>query len=155
MSKPKPGDFVTDCPKCGGDLYVVGGNFSTRIPLSRDGFSTMDAKQFDTENEVVACGKCDYLGPLVTVGDEPTSKSLGGISAARAYLDTFDADVQITAEEQIAAAIFDRLHGENDNSISEASCGELGRSILRGVLFEFRPDLFVAMNSESKTKVNT
>lgn len=69
MSKPKPGDFVTDCPQCGGGLCVVGGSFSTRIPLSRDGFSTEDAKQFDTENEVVACDECDYRGPLMIVGE--------------------------------------------------------------------------------------
>lgn len=154
MSKPSPDDFVTDCPQCGGDLYVVGGSFTTRIPLSRDGFSTEDAKGFDTEDEIVACGSCDYRGPLTTVGDNPAPEPTG-VDIGAPYSDQLDSDVQITAEEQIAAAIFDRLHGEDDNSISEASCADLGRSILRGVLLEFRPDLFVTVTPETKTKVNT
>lgn len=152
MSKPKPGDFVTECPKCGGDLFVVGGVFSARIRISPDGFSTQDAKTFDTQDEVVACGSCSYRGPLAMVGDEPKPEFAKTPSGYTAYVDTFDGDTQITAEEQIAAAIFDRLHGENDNSISEASCADLGRSILRGVLLEFRPDLFVTVTPETKQR---
>lgn len=142
MNKPKPGDFVTECPKCSGDLFVVGGCFTTRIPLSSDGFSTEDANGFNTEDEVVACGACDYRGPLAIVGDESEPES-ADVKTDAVYSDALGTDVQVSAEEHIAAAIFVRLRGEDDNAISEQSCADLGRSILRDVLLEFRPDLFV------------
>lgn len=52
------------------------------------------------------------------------------------YVETFDADEQISAEEQIAAIIF-----EGADSIDEETAGELGRTILLAVLTRFRPDL--------------
>lgn len=56
--------FVHECPKCGGNLFIVSGTFATRIPIYPDGFSTEDAKYFDTSDEVVECGDCKYTGPL-------------------------------------------------------------------------------------------
>jgi len=59
------------------------------------------------------------------------------------YNTTLDADVQITAEERIAALLQER--GESllaDDGIDEEVCAQLGRDILRQVLEQFRPDLF-------------
>lgn len=56
--------YVTKCPKCQGDLFLVSGTFTTRIPIYPDGFPTEDAKFFDTENEMVRCANCNYTGPL-------------------------------------------------------------------------------------------
>lgn len=52
------------------------------------------------------------------------------------YNDKLNADDQISAEESIAAHLFD-----NASSISEEEAAELGRSILLLVLRKFRPDL--------------
>lgn len=70
MSEPDSDDFQTKCPKCDGELFVVAGSFTSRIPLYPSGFSTEDAKFFDTENEIVECDSCKYRGPLTMVGDE-------------------------------------------------------------------------------------
>jgi hypothetical protein len=53
------------------------------------------------------------------------------------YNSSLDPDRQITAEEKIAAYIFD--HAEGVNEEDAAKCG---RAILLLVLEEFRPDLF-------------
>lgn len=64
------------------------------------------------------------------------------------YNDTLDADDQITMEERIAATIFSQGAYENDAplakpvALDEEQCAELGRTILKMVLAEFRPDLF-------------
>lgn len=63
----------------------------------------------------------------------------------KTYRDDFDADTQITAEEQIASLIFDRLEiagCENGDTLTQEDCADLGRAILKQVLAEFRPDLF-------------
>jgi len=59
------------CPGCGaeGDLYVVAGIFSGRIPLGRDGFAFVDAEWLDTEDEVVECGACGHRFPLVELDE--------------------------------------------------------------------------------------
>jgi hypothetical protein len=46
------------------------------------------------------------------------------------------ADQQLKMEEGIAAAIFE------STDTDEETCADLGRSILKTVLREFRPDLF-------------
>ena len=53
------------------------------------------------------------------------------------YSDKMDPSDQIDAEEMIAATIFDFEGGLS----TEEGCSELGRTILRGVLIKFRPDL--------------
>ena len=60
------------CPGCGaeGDLYVVAGSFTGRIPLGRDGFAFVDAEWVDTEDEVVECGTCGHRFPLVELDEE-------------------------------------------------------------------------------------
>lgn len=61
------------------------------------------------------------------------------------YADEFDADTQISAEEAIAAHIFDSLQdGESEEppaQLSEDFCAQMGRDILYLVLSKFRPDL--------------
>ena len=60
----------------------------------------------------------------------------------KAYIDELDAEEQIAAEEMIAAAIFDR-ESDRDGQLSEEDCADLGREILKSVLWRFRKDLFV------------
>lgn len=57
------------------------------------------------------------------------------------YNDKLDPDVQISAEEQIAFAIFNATELSRDGILSEETCSQLGRDILHAVLEEFRPDL--------------
>ena len=56
------------------------------------------------------------------------------------YNDKLDPDKQVTAEERIAARIFDSFR-ENYPGISEDDAQRMGRDILLMVLKEFRPDL--------------
>jgi len=71
------------CPGCRaeGDLYVVAGSFSGRIPLMRDGFSFTDAERIDTEDEVVECGVCGRRFPLGEL-DEDVLVTGGGVVGA-------------------------------------------------------------------------
>mgnify|MGYP001214837175 CR=1 FL=1 len=54
------------------------------------------------------------------------------------YIDELDAEEQISAEEWIAAQLFDHP----DSGIGEQLAGDFGRSLLRGILWRFRQDLF-------------
>ena len=54
----------------------------------------------------------------------------------RKYAATWNADEQITAEEDIACHLAQRV-----DTLTEGQCADLGRSILRIVLSRFRPDL--------------
>lgn len=62
------------------------------------------------------------------------------------YNDNMGVDEQITAEECIAAIIFDRgvhvIGGEEMEVVCEEDCQELSKLILVKVLQQFRPDLF-------------
>ncbi|MCR4427560.1 MAG: hypothetical protein NUW23_15490, partial [Firmicutes bacterium] len=75
--------YRTTCPKCGAEdsLYVVSGYFrATRMFLTQDGFSPMDAKQFDTEDEKVECDSCGAtfdLGDLDLDLEEPIETDSG------------------------------------------------------------------------------
>lgn len=53
------------------------------------------------------------------------------------YRETMNADEQITAEESIAAIIFEMAEQE----MTQENCQELGREILLKILTKFRPDL--------------
>ncbi len=53
------------------------------------------------------------------------------------YNDNLDPDQQITAEEQIAAYLFDNFR----DGFTEEKAAEASRSILLKILEEFRPDL--------------
>jgi hypothetical protein len=55
------------------------------------------------------------------------------------YTANLDPDVQVTAEEDIAARIFHRCQCAGE--LSEEDCQELGKQILLAVLQEFRPDM--------------
>ena len=63
------------------------------------------------------------------------------------YNENLDADVQITAEEKIAAMIREMVNnsedctGKPDYTLTDEDCADLGRYILKQVLEEFRPDL--------------
>jgi len=57
------------------------------------------------------------------------------------YSDKLSADQQITTEERISAIIFATQDGTTP--LYEDDCVDLGRAILKIVLREFRPDLFV------------
>ena len=57
------------CPKCKSEkIFVIAMRVATRIPLCHDGFSTMDAEFFDTEDELVECDSCNHKGGLHTFG---------------------------------------------------------------------------------------
>lgn len=64
--------FVTKCGKCGKKtLEVVSGRFSaTGMTLTATGFSPSDAKNFDTEDEVVRCTSCKTTQPLRVRDDD-------------------------------------------------------------------------------------
>lgn len=55
------------------------------------------------------------------------------------YNDKLDPDQQITAEEKIAAHLFDNYR----EGFNEFDASEAGKEILRMVLEKFRTDLFV------------
>jgi hypothetical protein len=65
---------------------------------------------------------------------------MGGLDV-KPYSNRLDADDQVTAEEEIAATIFDKMRA-SDLLIHEDTAAELGRTILNLVLERFRPDLF-------------
>ena len=55
--------YTTKCPGCGGmdGLSVIGGEFSAKMPLDQEGFSFVDAKNFETFNEKVQCNICEHV----------------------------------------------------------------------------------------------
>jgi hypothetical protein len=61
--------------------------------------------------------------------------------AKLSYTDALDADEQVTAEELIAARIFDTTNG----ALSEEMCQQLGRDLLLDILAQFRSDLVVQL----------
>lgn len=74
--------FKLSCPRCKAEpddarLEVISGVFNARaMYLQEDGFATMDAKQFDTDEEKVYCHACEQtmsLGECLDdeVNDEP------------------------------------------------------------------------------------
>ena len=69
--------YVTQCPKCGGDLYVISFTASTSIRVHRDGYSTLYAKFMDTEDERVSCNNCRYVGRLKHVHEDESRRKSG------------------------------------------------------------------------------
>lgn len=65
-------------------------------------------------------------------------ETMGSMKNKNKYGDSFDPDEQVTAEETIAATIFD----STGIACSEEKAGSLGRKILKKILKQFRPDLF-------------
>lgn len=67
--------YRTTCPGCGeeGYLEVVSGYFlAMGMTLEEEGFSFCDAKQVDTEEEVVRCWRCGWTGGLAELDDDTT-----------------------------------------------------------------------------------
>jgi uncharacterized protein YbaR (Trm112 family) len=65
--------YNTTCPYCGekNRLEVVSGTFSAiGMRLSEDGFSFIDARQIDTEDEKVRCQACNRTFPLAELDAE-------------------------------------------------------------------------------------
>lgn len=61
--------YRNTCRSCGGQLYVVSGAFeASPMPLHRDGFSFLEAKQVSTDNEVIHCSMCDSTLSLADCG---------------------------------------------------------------------------------------
>ena len=61
MSETK--EYCTKWPRCGAPpekakLKVISGRFVSDMPLAEDGFSPIDAKEWDTEDEIVKCAAC-------------------------------------------------------------------------------------------------
>lgn len=62
--------FRLTCPRCGAEpddarLKVVSGTFQAEgMLLQEDGFATMDARQFNTDHEMVRCSECEAVFPL-------------------------------------------------------------------------------------------
>ncbi len=78
--------YHTTCPKCGAEqLTVVSGSFyAAGMMLHEDGFATMDANEFSTEDEKVECGACGAtcdLGDLDADLDEPVQTDGGSHGA--------------------------------------------------------------------------
>ena len=62
--------YITKCPKCGTEdsLHVISGSFEcARMSLKKDGFCFADAKQIDTNDEIVWCLECDETFSLSEV----------------------------------------------------------------------------------------
>jgi hypothetical protein len=58
------GDYKTTCTECGAEdqLEIHSGHFrATGMRLTPDGFAFADAKQVDTEEEIVRCLNCKRL----------------------------------------------------------------------------------------------
>ncbi len=55
--------YLTECPNCGGGLFVTKCIVYTNAPIHSNGFDLSEAA-ISTENETVACNNCDYEGPL-------------------------------------------------------------------------------------------
>jgi uncharacterized protein YbaR (Trm112 family) len=79
--------FRLTCPKCGSPydvakLEVVAGTFrASKMWLREDGFATMDAKTFDTDEETVYCHVCERMFPLgdcLDDGPTPSFKPFNG-----------------------------------------------------------------------------
>ena len=75
--------FKIDCPRCKApteeaNLEVVSGTFDSRMPLTADGFTPLDSKQFDTDNEMVACDACGDTFPLGECLDDEVNEDSGG-----------------------------------------------------------------------------
>lgn len=60
--------FETMCPKCGAEdaLFVVSGEFTARMMLTKEGFSFLESPYVHTENETVECAQC---GAEMTLSD--------------------------------------------------------------------------------------
>lgn len=127
-----------------------------------------DDKNLDLENgEVIkfAHGEMDHYdidGGLIqsrSAGDPVYEEWKARYDELMAYVDGFDSEEQVQAEEEIASIIFssENLISIPDDSpaevghncgLSEEACAELGRQILKHVLWKFRPDMFVGGLSE-------
>jgi uncharacterized protein YbaR (Trm112 family) len=67
------GDFSTICPYCHKDecLEVISGCFTAQgMRLQWDGFSPVDAKIFNTEDEQVFCNECNKIFPLTDLMED-------------------------------------------------------------------------------------
>lgn len=68
--------FRLTCPKCGAKpdkamLEVMSGTFrAAKMWLREDGFATMDAKSFDTDEETVYCHSCERRFSLGDCAEE-------------------------------------------------------------------------------------
>jgi hypothetical protein len=61
--------YVTECPECGGNLFLVAFKASCRIPvMERDGLD-LTLGPVNTEEEIVQCFDCGRTGPLETAED--------------------------------------------------------------------------------------
>jgi len=79
--------FRLTCPKCGAEpedarLEVVYGRFrASKMWLQEDGFATMDAKTFDTDEETVYCHACERwfsLGNCLSDNPAPSFEPFKG-----------------------------------------------------------------------------
>lgn len=55
-------------------MYVVQFSASTRIRLSRDGFSAPDASFMNTEDETVRCDDCETVYELCQLAEETNNE---------------------------------------------------------------------------------
>jgi hypothetical protein len=67
---------------------------------------------------------------------------------AKHYNDSLDPEQQVDVEESIAAFLFDEVRLHHWAGFAEEDAAEASRVILRLVLGEFRPDLFVEEMSD-------
>ena len=94
---------------------------------------------YQQEKKGVPAWVCDECGHVHLKTKKPSKPT------ERGYNDKLDADEQVSAEECIAATIFDHLETEGCDgcgTLSEEDCAKLGRDILKKMLQQFRPDLF-------------
>jgi hypothetical protein len=129
-----------------------------------------DDGNLDLENgEVIkfASGYMDHYdidGGLIqsrSAGDPVYEEWKARYDELMAYVDDFDAEEQVQAEEDIASIIFSAMEKMDDDEetgvkmgmITEEACGDLGRQILKHVLWKFRPDMFVGGSREEMEKL--
>jgi hypothetical protein len=53
-------DYITTCPICGDSLNIVSFDFFGKIPLRPSGFSTDEASEFNSRDEIVECDSCGF-----------------------------------------------------------------------------------------------
>lgn len=126
--------FRTTCPKCGAQsedakLEVVSGRFrASKMWLQEDGFATIDAKTFDTDEETVYCHSCERwfsLGDCFTDnGPAPSFKPFSGFDwtelATRFGVDIKDDQ----AEDAVKLRTWLEYHGRHELAWVASNCRE-------------------------------
>jgi RNase P subunit RPR2 len=132
--------MTTKTSKVNAKVKTMSKALAKKASKAKPGFPKPDHCKNCGSVELEFCDDGESFGDYMTwvcerCGTIHKSKDVGP-----GYSDKLEADIQISTEEAIAAAIAD--HGTNDGYYGEEDCARLGRDILKLVLGRFRPDLF-------------